>query len=133
MFIIDEETGDIELIQGDSGDVVISGLPNDKAYIIYFAFIKEDKQLLGEEVSVPCQNQDTVTIHIPASFTDSLTVPAGEDFAEYYYGLKLCTADGLTEETLLIGENANPVDFNKVTVYPKRVEGNTNTNNEESE
>lgn len=97
--------------------------------VIYFAFIKENKQLFGEEIAVDCQKQDTVSIHIHASFTDGLTVPNGEESAEYFYGIKLCTTDGTDEETLLIGNNATPIDFNKVKVYPKRVEGTNNTNN----
>lgn len=123
MFIIDEISGNIELIQGDSGDIVISGLPTDKYYNIFFAFIKEDKKLFGSEIKVGCNKCDTVNIHIPANFTDNLSVKDTDDFAEYYYGLKLCTSDGKSEETLLIGENATPTDFNKVKVYPKRVEG----------
>ena len=131
MFIIDELTGDLELIQGDSGDIVISGLPTDKNYTIFFAFIKENKQLFGDEISLDCNKQDVVNIHIPASFTDNLTVDTeNEDTGTYYYGLKLCTSDGIDEQTLLIGENATPLDFNKVTVYPKRVEGIKTTNKE---
>ena len=124
MFIIDEETGNIECIQGDSGQIVLSGLPTDRDdYVVYFAFIQQNKKPFGSEIAVDCNGASSVTIDVTPEFTDVLSVSSDDEVAEYYYGIKLCTADGKKEETLLIGNNSNPSVFNTVTVYPKRVEG----------
>lgn len=120
-FIIDDN-GDIELVQGDSGQLTISGLDTDKNYTIYFAIQDEDRNAIGSEIAVNTSSLDTVTIEISASLTDLLTVDEDEDTATYYYGLKMCDADTGLEDTLLIGGNEIG-DLNQITVYPKKVEG----------
>ena len=49
-FVVDENTGDITLVQGDSGEIVIEGLPTDGNYSVYFAFYNENRKTIGEEV-----------------------------------------------------------------------------------
>lgn len=38
MFFVDEESGDITLTQGDTGEYVISGLPTDQYYTVILQF-----------------------------------------------------------------------------------------------
>jgi len=124
-FFIDDN-GNITLIQGDSGVLTVNGLPTDKSYTVYFAIKNANRQTVGSELSIEANGLDSVQFAIGASLTDLLTVPNGEESAEYYYGIKICTTDAITnietEETLLLG-NLDISEMNTVTVYPKRVEG----------
>lgn len=124
-FIVDTETGDITLVQGDSGELFIDGLNTDKNYTVYFAFYNSKRKRLGTEISVESNNSPNVTLIIPASLTDLLTVPQGAETAEYYYGIKVCYdyGDGYElEDTVIIG-NKDIGELNTITVYPKKVEG----------
>lgn len=124
-FFVDTETGDITLVQGDSGQLCIQGLNTDKNYTLYFAFKNQNRQRIGSEISVNTNRQDNVILEIPASLTDYLTVPKGAETAEYYYGIKVCFDYGNGrhyEDTVCIG-NKDTGEDNIVTVYPKKVEG----------
>ena len=124
-FIVDTETGDLTLVQGDSGELFVEGLNTDKYYTIYFAFYNNKRRVVGTEISVEANKSDHVILSILASLTDLLTVPQGADTAEYYYGIKVCDPDDGFEDTVSIG-NKDIGDLNIVTVYPKKVEGLTN-------
>lgn len=124
-FIVDTETGDITLVQGDSGDLFVEGLNTDKYYTVYFAIYNSRRKILGTEVSIEANKSDNVILSIPATLTDLLTVPQGMDTAEYYYGIKVCNEDEGFEDTVTIG-NKDIGDLNVITVYPKKVEGLTN-------
>lgn len=123
MFLVDEETGDITLTQGDTGEYRVSGLPTDQAYTIYFAIQDTNRNPVGEELSESLNLRSVVNIKIPKSLTDLLTVKKSEDSAEYFFGIKLCDRAG-NEDTLIIG-NKQVGDNNTITVYPKKVEGET--------
>ena len=121
-FIVDSETGDMTLYQGDSGELLVRGLNTDKNYTVYFAFYNKKRRRLGTEVSIEANYSDYVNLSIPASLTDLLTVPLGLDSEEYYYGIKVCDSVTGYEDTSSIG-NKGFGDLNIVTVYPKEVEG----------
>ena len=121
-FIVDSETGNMTLYQGDSGELFIQGLNTDKNYTVYFAFYNKKRRRLGTEVSIEANYSDHVNLSIPASLTDLLTVPLGLDSEEYYYGIKVCDSVTGYEDTSSIG-NKGFGDLNVVTVYPKEVEG----------
>lgn len=121
-FIVDSETGDMTLYQGDSGELLVRGLNTDKNYTVYFAFYNKKRRRLGTEVSIEANYSDHVNLSIPASLTDLLTVPLGLDSEEYYYGIKVCDSVTGYEDTSSIG-NKGFGDLNVVTVYPKEVEG----------
>ena len=121
-FIVDSETGDMTLYQGDSGELLVRGLNTDKNYTVYFAFYNKKRRRLGTEVSIEANYSDHVNLSIPASLTDLLTVPLGLDSEEYYYGIKICDSVTGYEDTSSIG-NKGFGDLNVVTVYPKEVEG----------
>lgn len=124
-FFIDDN-GNITLIQGDSFNLVVDGLPTDKNYTVYLAIKNANRVTMGNELSVQTGGEDSVTFAITAALTDLLTVPRGEESAEYYYGIKICSTNTVTqattEETLLLGD-LDIAELNTITVYPKRVEG----------
>ena len=120
-FIIDSN-GNIELVQGDSGTLEITGLETDKNYTVYFAIQDEDRNAIGSEIVVTTNKSDSVAFEITADLTDLLSVKSDEDTATYYYGIKLCYEDTGLEDTLLIGDSEIG-DKNEITVYPKKVEG----------
>lgn len=117
-----DDNGNITLVQGDNGELVVTGLPTDKNYTLYFNIYDENRKFIGSEVFVNTNKNETATLVISASLTDYMNVKKEDDFAIYYYGLKLCYPDEGIEDTLLIG-NSNLGDLNTITVYPKKVEG----------
>ena len=116
-----DENGNITVIQGDSGQLVISGIPIDKNYSVYFAVQDENRKTIGGEIFVNSNKNSSVIFVLTPNLTDLLIVKKGEEFATYYYGIKICSSDGM-EDTLLIG-NSQIGDLNTITVYPKKVEG----------
>lgn len=120
-FTIDKD-GNITLIQGDSGELVINGLPTDKNYSVYFAIQDENRNPIGSEIELDTNNSSSVIFTITGSLTNLLTVKKDDETATYYYGIKLCNKDDFMEDTLLIG-NTQVGSLNTITVYPKKVEG----------
>lgn len=122
-FIVDDD-GNITLVQGDSGQLVVEDLPTDKNYTVYFAICNSNRVRVGTEISVAANQSPTVVFEITATLTDLLTVPLGEEMAEYYYGIKICDSLTNLEDTLCIN-NGDIGDINSVFVYPRKVEGLT--------
>lgn len=123
MFIVDETTGNITLRQGDNGKYSIFGLPTDKNYRAYLSVEDENRNKIGEELSVETNNSDSVSFIFSPDFTDNFTVKRGEDFATYYFGIKICYGINDIEDTLIIGDKTIE-DVNTITVLPKITEGN---------
>ena len=119
-FMIDND-GNITMIQGDTGRLVVNGLMTDQNYDVYFAIQDENRRPIGNELSVQSNSQPTVVFELSSNLTDLLKVGQDEETHEYYYGVKTCTADGF-EDTVII-ENGQIGDINTITVYPKKVEG----------
>ena len=119
-FMIDND-GNITMIQGDTGRLVVNGLMTDQNYDVYFAIQDENRRPVGNEISVQSNLQPTVVFELSSNLTDLLKVGQEEETHEYYYGVKTCTADGF-EDTLTIG-SGDMGDINTITVYPKKVEG----------
>ena len=119
-FMIDND-GNITMIQGDTGRLVVNGLMTDQNYTVYFAIQDENRRPIGNEISVQSNSQPTVVFELSSNLTDLLKVGQDEETHEYYYGVKTCTADGF-EDTLIVG-NGDMGDRNTITVYPKKVEG----------
>ena len=119
-FMIDND-GNITMIQGDTGRLVVNGLMTDQNYTVYFAIQDENRRPIGNEISVQSNSQPTVVFELSSNLTDLLKVGQDEETHEYYYGVKTCTADG-SEDTLTIG-SGDMGDRNTITVYPKKVEG----------
>jgi hypothetical protein len=120
-FMVDDK-GNITLVQGDSGKLIVDDLPTDKNYVVYFSFYDENRRIIGEEIQILANYSSSVVLFITASLTDLLKVPITDEMAEYYYGLKICDSETDEEDTLMI-EDGDIGDLNTVTVYPKKVEG----------
>lgn len=116
-----DENGNITMVQGDTGRLVVNGLNTDKNYTVYFAIQDEKRRPVGNEVYVQSNNQPTVVFELSSSLTDLLKVGQNDETATYYYGVKSCSPDGF-EDTLPIG-GSDMGDKNTITVYPKKVEG----------
>ena len=116
-----DNNGNITMVQGDSGQLVINGLNTDKNYSVYFAIQDENRRPIGNEIKVQSNSQPIVVFELTADLTDLLKVGQDEETHEYYYGIKTCTKDGF-EDTVII-EDGQIGDINTITVYPKKVEG----------
>lgn len=116
-----DENGNITLIQGDSGSILINGLKTDKNYAVYFAIQDTNRKPIGNELYVNTNKASSVVFELTGDFTDLLTIPKNKSYEIYYYGIKLCSDNGF-EDTLIIG-NGNIDTVNTITVFPKKVEG----------
>lgn len=121
MAITIDKNGNLSLIQGDSGTLLINGINTDRNYTVYFAIQDKHRKTIGNELQVSSNKSDTVVFELTGNFTDLMTVPKNENYEIYYYGLKVCSDDNL-EDTLLIGSNEIG-NLNTITVFPKKVEG----------
>lgn len=120
-----DDNGNISIIQGDSMEIPLKGIPTDKNYAIYFAMQDKERVSVGTEVMVESFNSPEVIIFITGDLTDLLTVPEGQKRETYYYGIKSCFVedDGTkVEDTYILG-NGTIGSLNTLTVYPKKVEG----------
>lgn len=116
------EQGNITLYQGDSGEIVVSGLDTSKNYTVYLAILDEKGNLVGNELQVTSNKNDFVVFSLTADFTDLLKVSKGKNYALYTYGIKVCDTETKTEDTLIV-ENGNYGDKNLIMVYPRKVMG----------
>lgn len=117
-----DNNGTIILYQGDSGNIVVSGLDDSKNYTVYFAILDEKGNLVGNELQTTTNKSDFVVFSLTSDFTDLLKVPKGKQYALYTYGIKVCDIETKTEDTLII-ENCNYGDKNLIIVYPRKVIG----------
>ncbi len=115
-----DEFGDITLTQGDSGEIVISGLNPEINEDVYFSVQTLKREQIGGEIMVQSGLSDTVIISLLPAFTNLLTVPTNKDYEEYQYGIKICYDD--SENTVLVANN-DYGSVNRMIVYPKKVEG----------
>lgn len=116
------EQGNITLYQGDSGEIVVSGLDTSKNYTVYLAILDEKGNLVGNELQVTSNKNDFVVFSLTADFTDLLKVPKGKNYALYTYGIKVCDTETKTEDTLIV-ENGDYGDKNLIIVYSRKVMG----------
>ena len=123
MFITKED-GTIIARQGDSGKVFIDGVDTDKNYKIFFGVYDNKRKPVGMEVPVWSYNASEVVINIPSIVSDDWVVPKGEEFVEYYYGIKVCDPDSKTEDTLVLAGCEYDTE-NVLIVYPRKVSGIT--------
>lgn len=122
MSLIIEKDGTISLYQGDSGEIVVSGLDASKSYTVYFAVEDAVRNLIGNEIQVSISNSDTVTFVLTAEFTDLFKVPKNKPYEIYFYGIKACENNTINEDTLFVANNTYG-DLNRIIVYPRKVRG----------
>ena len=117
------DSGNIEIVQGDSLTLIVDGIDTDENYKVYFSIYDQYGNGVGNEVYVESQHQPTVILEIPSSLTDNLVVDTGIDgTTDYYYGIKVCLEETGFEDTLCIGDS-DIGELNIITVHPKKVEG----------
>ena len=113
MSLIVENDGTISLYQGDSGEIVISGLDSAKSYTVYFAVEDSARNLIGKEIQVSISNSDTVTFVLTAEYTDLLKVPKGKPYEIYFYGIKACENNTINEDTLFVADTTYGLTLTK--------------------
>ena len=125
---ISDASGNIITRQGDTFYIDLT-LEEDEAakYGTLFVQIINSKRqpMLPQEAQLNIFPGDReVRIDISAELSDYLTVKNNEDYAEYYYAVKHCTASGI-EDTWIIGGSNDLSELPTITVYPKVVNGGT--------
>lgn len=121
MITIDND-GTIFLYQGDSGEVVVYGLDKEKSYTVCLGIQDDKRNPIGDELQVSVSNSDSVTFVLTSAYTDLLTVPKNKPYKVYFYGIKACVNNSITEDTLFIS-NGTYGDLNRIIVYPRKVKG----------
>lgn len=122
MSLIIDNDGTISLYQGDSGEIIVSGLDNEKKYTVYFAIQDSERNLVGEELQVAVSNSDTVTFILTPEYTDLLKVSKNKPYEIYFYGIKACELEQNIENTMFIADTTYG-DLNRIIVYPRKVKG----------
>lgn len=117
-----DESGNITLIQGDSGTVLVSGLNTDKNYAVYFAIQDKNRKPVINEMVINSNKSPEVVFELSGELTDLLEVKSNESVGVYYYGIKVCDPDDFLEDTLIVADGKIG-SVNTITVYPKKVEG----------
>lgn len=117
-----DEKGTISLYQGDSGEIIVTGLDSTKSLVVYFAIQNKNRKLIGDELKVVASNKDSISFFLTPDYTDLLEVPMNKPFEIYYYGIKVCENETKSEDTLFV-ENSTYGDLNQIIVYPKKVVG----------
>ena len=80
MSLIIDDDGTISIYQGDSGEIVVSGLDDTRSYTVYFAIQDSNRNLVGEELQVSVSKSDTVSFILTPAYTDLLAVPKNKPF-----------------------------------------------------
>ena len=122
MSLIIDKDGTISLYQGDSGEIVVSGLDSDKKYTVCFAIQDANRNLIGQELQVGVSNSEFVTFVLTPEYTDLLQVPKNKPYEIYFYGIKACEEDSKREDTLFVSDTTYG-DLNRIIVYPRKVIG----------
>ena len=117
-----EANGNITMYQGDSIEIVINGIPTDQNYTVYFAAQDAERNPIGSEISVDSLGEGSVAIKLTGNYTNLFVVDPEVKSQNYYYGIKICSVQDDTEDTMLIGETKIG-DKNVITVFPRKVEG----------
>ena len=117
-----DANANISLIQGDSGNFTVNGIPTDKNYTVYFAVQDINRNPIGDEIAVSSNYSSKIIFYLTGDYTNLFKVPKGERFAIYYYGVKICDPENNFEDTLMLA-SGDIGDVNTITVYPKKVEG----------
>lgn len=119
---LDIKNGTITLYQGDSGEIVVSGLDTSKNYTVYLAILDEKRNPVGNELQVASNKSDFVVFTLTADFTDLFKVPKNKAYSVFSYGIKVCDTENNKEDTLIV-EDSNYGDKNLIIVYPRKVIG----------
>ena len=117
-----DNNGNITMIQGDSVEIALDGIPTDQNYKVFFAAQKEDRTPIGKEIEVDSLGKSSVVIKLEGNYTNQFTVEEEKKSQKYFYGVKICSEIDNTEDTLQLGDSTI-AGLNTITVYPRKVEG----------
>ena len=67
-----DKNGNITLIQGDSGSLVINGLKTDKNYTVFFAIQDSNRKPVGNEFQVNTNKASSIVFELTGDFTELL-------------------------------------------------------------
>ena len=122
MAIYKKGSYDLYMFQGDTGNIIINGIPKTRDYRIYFQINTMEGEKLFVIDDITSNYHSTVVIPIGTEISDRLPV------GQYCYAVKLCY--DYSEETvipMLRNTGSSPSTYkNKALflVYPKQIEGN---------
>lgn len=121
MHIVDDLTGDMVIGYGDNGEYTVTNIPTDKDYTALFIVYDSNRKTM---FTIPknTEMKDSVTFVFTPNDIEKLTVPKGEDTADYFFDIKLKFGINYIEDTLILG-NKNMYAKNKLTVIAKGSEG----------
>lgn len=122
MSLVIDDKGTITLYQGDSGEIVITGLDKTRNCKVYFAIQNKKRELVGNEIQILANKTETVMLFLTPDFTNLLKVPAGKPYELYTYGIKVCETDKSINDTLLVKDSSYG-EPNLIVVYPRKVIG----------
>lgn len=60
--------GVLKMFQGDTGDIIIDGIPDDENYYVYLAIRKKDGTLVFDELMQESNYQDELYLKFQKSF-----------------------------------------------------------------
>lgn len=117
MFIMNDETGEQKVRQGDSYNFIVTGIDADWE-VFYSVYNIETQEIMLEVQSEKIEGGDR--INVPASESDKLTVPLGKKSMTYGWGIKR-KKNGFEDTTIVKDRQAE--DVTKIIVLPKITEG----------
>ena len=122
MTITMDEKGTLSLYQGDSGEIIVSGLDTEEDYIVYLAIKDKNRNTIGDEIQISANKNSTISFFLTSDYTELLTVPKGKPYEVYTYGIKVCNSTTNTEDTLFVAGKTYGEE-NLIIVYPQKVSG----------
>lgn len=112
----------IEMFQGDTGNLIFSGIPTDKTYSVYMSLYDTGNNKIKFEFQPVTSDTTTGKATFTVSSAVSDTLPVGE----WTYAVKICASgseDTIVPETKLVDGEYVTQDAPYFNVNPKRVEG----------
>lgn len=117
------ESKSIYMRQGDTGNIIVSGIPKDKAYKVYMSIFNPDENtIIAERLATSFTQSTGIAIFTyDENFSNSLPV------GDWVWGLKICALDG-SEDTLvprvtIVNGKIVPGNYPTFTVDYKVTEG----------
>jgi hypothetical protein len=117
-----DNNGNITMVQGDSIEITVNGIPEDKNYQVYLGVMDSERKPVGNQIMMESNYKPNVVLKLVGNFTNSFVVPDDQPSAKYKYAVKVCSVEDNTEDTVRIG-SLEIGEFPVITVKPKGVEG----------
>lgn len=112
----------IYMRQGDTGNIIVKGLPKDKVYSVYLSVYNPDENKILAELLAASYTQATGVAIFTYDEDFSNSLPVGE----WVWGLKICangSEDTLIPKTTIQNDRIIPGNYPSFTVDYKVAEG----------